>query len=79
MQKDWYKSKTIWTSLVGLVVAMLVAFEVIDTATGAKLGGMILPLLFLFLRVSDTAIGSGSSGEPPPCDDGNCGFTTKAD
>jgi hypothetical protein len=57
--KPWYQSKTIWTSLVGFVVAVAVAVGYVDNETGLKLAGLILPVLFMFLRISDVPIGSG--------------------
>jgi hypothetical protein len=65
--KQWYQSKTIWASTVGLVVAVLVALGQIDSATGAKLGGILLPIICMFLRISDVPIGSGTD-EPKTLD-----------
>lgn len=45
------KSKTVITSAIGFVVAILVAVGWIDNETGAKVGAMLLPLLFIFLRI----------------------------
>jgi hypothetical protein len=56
----WWKSKTIWTAAVGLVVAIITAAGVVDEKTGASIGAGLLALAITFLR-----LGVGDGGTPP--------------
>ncbi len=51
--KPWYLSKTIITSGVAFAVAIATSAGVIDLETGAKIQGLLIPLMLTFLRVSD--------------------------
>jgi len=52
MAKDWYKSRTLWTAIVGL------AAEIYLVATGeilpAAVGGAALTIIFFALRINTT-------------------------
>ena len=56
MRKEWWKSKTIWTSGVALAVAIATTVGALDLETGAKVEGLLVPLIFAFLRVGDTEL-----------------------
>ncbi len=49
--KPWFLSKTIITSGVAFAVATATAAGVLDAETGIKAEGLILPLVFAFLRL----------------------------
>jgi len=57
MSKPWFLSKTIIASGVAFAIAMLTGAGLIDTETGMKIESLILPLIFVFLRLgSDTPV-----------------------
>lgn len=53
MEKEWWKSKTIWTSGIAFAVAIATAVGVLDAETGTKIEGLMVPLIFAFLRIGD--------------------------
>lgn len=53
MTKEWWKSKTIWTSGVAFAVAIATTVGALDLETGAKVEGLLVPLIFACLRVGD--------------------------
>ncbi len=56
MTKEWWKSKTLWTSAVAFAVAIATTAGALDLETGAKVEGLLLPLIFAFLRIGDTEL-----------------------
>ncbi len=52
-QKPWFVSKTIITSGVAFVVAIVTAAGLIDAETGAKIEGLLIPLILTFMRLGD--------------------------
>ncbi len=54
--KSWYLSKTLITSAVAFAVAVATAAGWLDSETGAKVEALIVPLLFVFLRIGDTEL-----------------------
>lgn len=54
--KPWYLSKTIITSGIAFIVAVVTAAGVIDVETGVKFEALLVPLIFTFLRLGDTPV-----------------------
>ncbi len=52
-QKPWFVSKTIITSGVAFAVAIATAAGLLDAETGAKIQGLLIPLILTFLRLGD--------------------------
>ncbi len=51
--KPWFLSKTIITSGVAFLVAIATSAGLVDLETGTKLESLLVPLLFIFLRMGD--------------------------
>ncbi len=49
--KPWFLSKTIVTSGAAFGVAVAVAAGLFDVETGTKIEGLLVPLIFTFLRM----------------------------
>jgi hypothetical protein len=54
--KPWYLSKTLITSAVAFGVAVATAAGFIDAEAGVKIEGLLVPLIFAFLRIGDTEL-----------------------
>lgn len=54
--KPWYLSKAIMTSGVAFAVALATASGVVDTETGAKVEGLLIPLVLAFMRAGNKEI-----------------------
>jgi hypothetical protein len=52
-QKPWFISKTIITSGVAFALAIATASGLLDAETGAKIQGLLIPLILTFLRLGD--------------------------
>jgi hypothetical protein len=57
MTKNWWKSKTLWTSGIAFLVGLGTAAGVIDADTGLKIEACLAPMIFAFLRIGDKPIG----------------------
>ncbi|MBM4327953.1 MAG: hypothetical protein AB1473_19075 [Thermodesulfobacteriota bacterium] len=55
-QKPWYLSRTIIVSGVAFAVALATAAGLIDVETGAKIEGLLVPLILTFLRLGDAEL-----------------------
>jgi hypothetical protein len=55
-QKPWYLSRTIIVSGVAFAVALATAAGLIDVDTGAKIEGLLVPLILTFLRLGDAEL-----------------------
>ena len=53
MKKEWWRSKTIWTSGCAFAVAVATTLGFLDLETGAKIEGLLVPMIFAFLRIGD--------------------------
>ncbi len=51
--KPWFLSKTIITSGVAFGVAVATSSGALDIETGAKIQGLLIPLVLTFLRVGN--------------------------
>jgi hypothetical protein len=51
--KPWFLSKTIITSGVAFAIAVATAAGILDSETGAKIEGLLIPLILTFLRLGD--------------------------
>jgi len=51
--KEWWKSKTLWTSGFAFVAALATAAGLVSVETFSKVEGLLLPLIFVFLRIGD--------------------------
>lgn len=56
MTKKWWESKTIWTSGIAFAVAIATTLGALDLETGAKIEGLLVPLIFAFLRLGDKPV-----------------------
>jgi hypothetical protein len=56
--KPWYFSKTLITSGIAFVVAVVTASGVLDVETGLKVEALLVPMILAFLRIGDTTIGT---------------------
>jgi hypothetical protein len=54
--KPWYLSKTIITSGGAFAVAIGTGAGLIDADTGVKIQGILLPMIFTFLRIGDKEV-----------------------
>lgn len=54
--KPWFLSKTVITSGAAFGVALATAAGLVDLETGAKLEGLLVPLILTFLRVGNTEL-----------------------
>jgi hypothetical protein len=55
--KNWWKSKTIWTSGAAFIVGIGTAAGFIDTEMGLKIEGCLVPLILTFLKMNNTELG----------------------
>ena len=55
-QKPWYLSRTIIVSGVAFAVALATAAGLIDVDTGAKIEGLLVPLILTFLGLGDAEL-----------------------
>lgn len=51
--KPWFLSKTIITSGIAFGVALATGAGLLDVETGAKVEGLLVPLIFVFLRMGN--------------------------
>jgi len=56
--KTWYMSKTIITSVIAFLVAVLTGAGIFSVEDGTKIESLLIPLIFVFLRIGDKPIGT---------------------